>query len=98
VKVGWTPTARVCALECAAFIAHDDADAALRWLSGLADAVDRLADFPNIGRVVAEPGLENQREIFYGSYRVRYRTVTSVTVVSVQHTSRQVTSLDVSDP
>ena len=59
--------------------------------------VDRLADFPNIGRAVDEPGLENQREILYGSYRVRYRVAASVTVVGVQHTSRQVTTFDVSD-
>ena len=35
-------------------IAADDPDAALRWADGLFDAVDRLADFLERGRLAAE--------------------------------------------
>jgi toxin ParE1/3/4 len=96
MNVGWTPVARVQVIECAAHIAADDRSAAARWLHGLIQAVDRLADFPHIGHAVAAPSPE-RREILYGNYTIRYRVDESVTVVSVRHMSRQAKTMDPPD-
>ena len=66
MNVGWTPVARIQAIECAAHIAADDRSAAARWLHGLPQAVDRLGEFPHIGHVVAASSRE-RREMVWGA-------------------------------
>ena len=74
MKVIWAPLAIERAYEHAAYIAGDKPDAALRWLDGLFHATDRLERFPRSGRMVAEIGLPDYREIVYGrAYRIIYR-------------------------
>jgi plasmid stabilization system protein ParE len=71
--------------EATAYIARDKPEAALRWLEGLFDSTDALADFPQSGRIVPEIGLPEYREIVYRkSHRVVYNldksTVSILTV------------------
>ena len=72
----------------AVYIARDDPDAADRWTAELFDAVERLADFPESGRMVPELGARDVRELIFGAYRVFYRLRSAVEVLSVRHGSR----------
>lgn len=51
-KLKWSPSAKLDLTDIAAFIAEDDLSAAQRFVEGLFQAVERLADFPQSGRVV----------------------------------------------
>lgn len=74
MKIVWSPLAIERAYEAAAYIAGDRPHAALRWLDGLFEVVDRLEMFPESGRVVPEIGLPEFRELVYRrAYRVIYR-------------------------
>jgi toxin ParE1/3/4 len=59
--------------EAVAYIARDKPEAALKWLEGLFDSTDNLADFPQSGRIVPEIGSPEYREIVYRkSHRIVY--------------------------
>jgi len=51
VRLAWTDRALLRVEETARYIAADDPAAAVRWASELFDAVERLADFPESGRL-----------------------------------------------
>jgi plasmid stabilization system protein ParE len=63
LKVVWTFFAVERTNEAAAYIARDKPEAARSWLEGVFEAVDRLEQFPESGRVVPEIGLPEYREI-----------------------------------
>ena len=53
------------------------------------DSVDRLAHFPQSGRVVPEMDHDNTREIIVGNYRVIYDTSgEAIHILSVLHGAR----------
>ncbi len=90
MKVAWSPLAIERAVEQAAFIALDKPEAAQRWLSGLFEAAKRLADLPRLGRVVAEIGVEEIREIDFRGTRIVYRLEAKrVAILTVRHGRRQ---------
>ena len=89
MKVVWSPLAVERAYEEARFIAEDKPDAALRWLDGLFQSTDRLARFPELGRVLAEIDLPEYREITYRSHRVIYRVEKNAVSILTVRRSRQ---------
>jgi len=73
LRLVWSPLAIERAYEAAKYIARDKSEAARSWLEGVFDAVDRLEEFPQSGRMVSEIGLPEYREIVYRkSYRIVY--------------------------
>jgi plasmid stabilization system protein ParE len=75
--------------QIAEFIARDSPDIASLFVSRLIDATDRLADFPQSGRVIPEIGLPDCREIVYGAYRIMFRIEgESVWITGVVHGAR----------
>jgi len=70
VKVEWSPLALDRVSDIARFIARDNPAAAERWINELFDAVERLAEFPERGRIVPEVGVQRIRELIFGAYRV----------------------------
>lgn len=91
MKLIWSPLAIERAYEEAHFIAADKPDAALRWLEGLFEAVDRLERFPDSGRIVPEIGLPEYRELVYRkSHRIVYRRDGNVVaILTVRGFARQ---------
>ena len=78
-------------MEAKAYIASDNPRAADKWASGLVSAVSRLKRHPKLGRVVAEIGLEEYRQIVYGNYRLVYRiSGGTIFILTVRHFSRLV--------
>ena len=69
----WSPTAQVDLRELLSYISEFDSQAAARFGKGLFDAVERLFDFPESGRVVPEFRDPMIREIIYKPCRIVYR-------------------------
>ena len=90
MQVVWTDPALERVEEIAVYIALDNPDAADRWTTELFDAVERLADFPDSGRIVPELGARHVRELIFGAYRVFYRVGSIVEVLSVRHGSQMI--------
>ncbi|MFA7236235.1 MAG: type II toxin-antitoxin system RelE/ParE family toxin [Phycisphaeraceae bacterium] len=57
----------------AAFIARDSAERAALFAQRIILAADRLAVFPNAGRIIPEISQPTAREILLGDYRIMYR-------------------------
>ena len=72
-KLIWSPSARLDLKDIAAFIAEDSPSAAERFGRSLLQAVERLADFPESGRIVPEFGDPNIREVIRKPCRIVYR-------------------------
>jgi plasmid stabilization system protein ParE len=56
-KLIWSPTAKFDLRDMAAFIAEDSASAAERFVGSLFQAVERLGDFPESGRIAKDMGV-----------------------------------------
>jgi len=96
VRTDWTDLALERVDEIALHIAEDDREATIRWTVELFEAVDRLSDFPESGRMVPELEERAVRELVYGAYRVFYRVGDAVTVLSVRHGSQLIRDEEVS--
>jgi plasmid stabilization system protein ParE len=60
------------------------------FTSELSAALDRLALFPRMGRMVPEYGRDDVREVFVMRYRVMHQVVDdSVEILMIQHGSRR---------
>ncbi len=95
MKIVWAPIALDQAEEIADFIADDNPYAAEKWLSGLFEAAERLADYPESGRAVPEIRRPEIREIVYGEYRIMYRVRTAtVALLTVRHGRRLLSEND----
>jgi toxin ParE1/3/4 len=95
VKVEWwSPLALDRVADIARYIAKDNPGAAERWVNELFDSVERLADFPESGRIVPEVGVRRIRELIFGAYRVIYSVRGKVEVLTVRRGSQL---LDVSE-
>jgi len=88
MQVVWTDPALERVDEIANYIARDDPAAAVQWTLELFDVVERLAEFPESGRVVPELGARAVRELIFGGYRVFYRVSSAVEVLSIRHGSQ----------
>jgi plasmid stabilization system protein ParE len=90
MSIVWSPLAIERLTEAAAFIARDDRAAAERWALQVFERVERLAAFPESGRIVPELGRQDIRELIYGAYRIIYRcSADSILILTVRHGRRR---------
>ena len=88
-EVRWTPQAADDLEAITNFIAADSPQYARLFAMDALVAVERLADFPDSGRVVPELKDPANREILFGSYRIVYRVKGDlVEVLTVYHGAR----------
>ena len=73
MNIIWSPLAIEQARDIASYIALDKPAAAQKWIEEIFTAVERLAEFPQSGRRVAEIQRGDTREIVQGNYRVIYK-------------------------
>jgi plasmid stabilization system protein ParE len=89
MKLNWSVPALTDLENIKAFIAADSEYYALKFVENAFSAVERLAVFPNSGRVVPEIADDSIREIIYGSYRIIYSVAeTEIIIVTVIHSMR----------
>jgi toxin ParE1/3/4 len=88
-QVRWTPQAADDLDAIAEFITEDSPYFADLFVMDVLQAAERLADFPELGRVVPEIGDRIIRELILGNYRVIYRLGSeAVEVLTVHHGAR----------
>jgi toxin ParE1/3/4 len=88
-QVKWTPQALDDLEAICLFIARDSPQMAGIFAERAFRAMDRVTNYPRLGRVVPELGIQNVREIILGSYRLIYRIrEDEVQVVTVHHGAR----------
>ena len=70
-------------------IGKDSPYYARRYIGRIFNAVEKLQDHPQIGRLVPEAGRDDVRELIFQGYRIIYRTKPNrVQVLTVIHGSR----------
>ncbi len=90
-EVRWTPQGLEDLEAICLFIARDAPPFAAVFAQQAFDATDRLADFPESGRVVPEMNDPDFREIILGNYRLIYRLRSGdVEILTVHHGARQI--------
>jgi toxin ParE1/3/4 len=88
-QVRWTPQAADDLEAIAQFIAKDSPDFASLSVADVLEAVERIAEFPESGRMVPEIGERTIPEIILGSYRINHRYRAGVVeVLTVYHGAR----------
>ena len=88
MRIVWSPLALERVEDIAQYIAEDKPGAAVEWVDGIFDTVERLADFPEIGRVVPEVGGRRIREVIFGAYRIIYSVRDQVDILTVRRSSQ----------
>jgi plasmid stabilization system protein ParE len=73
MEVIWTRQAIQMVNEFVDYIARDNYLTAEKWALELMSKTDKLADHPELGRIVPEYKEETLREIIVGNYRLPYR-------------------------
>lgn len=89
MKLIWSPLAIEQVRDIAAYIALDKSSVAVQWVEKIFNSVERLSDFPDSGRVVAEIKRHEIREIVQGNYRVIYKVKPAEILILVVKSYRQ---------
>jgi len=85
----WAPAALADVEAIAQYIARDSADNAALFVARLMEATDRLARFPESGRIIPEIGSAACREVMVAPYRIMYRLETDqVWITGIVHGAR----------
>ena len=88
-EIRWTAQAADDLDSIALFIAKDSAHYASLFVMDVLDAVQKLKDFPQSGRMVPEAEDPVIREVILGNYRIVYRTNQElVEILTVYHGAR----------
>jgi plasmid stabilization system protein ParE len=88
-EVRWTPQAADDLEAITDFIAQDSPHYASLFAMDMIAATERVATFPNSGRIVPEVGDPAIREILLGNYRIVYRAKGQVVeILTVYHAAR----------
>ncbi|HAG12039.1 MAG TPA: plasmid stabilization protein [Desulfotomaculum sp.] len=82
-KLIWSPMAKFDLKDIAAFIAEDSVSAAERFVRSLLQTVERLADFPESGRIVSEFGDPAILEVIRKPCRIVYRVDSRKRIVEI---------------
>jgi len=87
-EVRWTPQAADDLQAIYDFIARDSPHYARVTIEGVLAAIDRLEQFPLMGRHVPERSREDLRELIKPPYRIVYRVSEVVKILTIFRASR----------
>ncbi|MCC5854020.1 MAG: type II toxin-antitoxin system RelE/ParE family toxin [Alkalimonas sp.] len=97
MRIVWSPLALERVEDIAQYIAQDKPSAAVEWVEGVFDTVERLADFPESGRVVPEVGGRRIREVIFGTYRIIYSVSDQIDILTVRRSSQLLRMFELGD-
>ncbi|VAW47056.1 hypothetical protein MNBD_GAMMA03-1223 [hydrothermal vent metagenome] len=90
MKLTWSPLAISRVSEIVEYIAKDSPLAAEKWANNIFDLVERLSEFPEIGRTVPEIKNKMFRELISGNYRIIYKYENAQTLILTVRHGKQV--------
>ncbi len=95
MKIEWSARARTDLQDLKNYIGQDSPYYARRFIARIIACVERLADFPDIGRGVPEAKESNDvRELVFQGYRIMYlRQSNYIYIVTVIHGSRDLSRM-----
>ncbi|MDA3835167.1 MAG: type II toxin-antitoxin system RelE/ParE family toxin [Spirochaetales bacterium] len=95
--IEWSQRARSDIRDLKAYIAKDSPYYAQRFIERVIASVEKLEEFPKIGRPVPEAeGHDDVRELIYQGYRIIYRTLSErIFIVTILHGSRDLAGNEV---
>ena len=94
MKIKWTDPAIKSLRNLHGYIAKDSEIYASSFVQRIILAVEKLTNFPRIGRVVPEADDETIRELLYQNYRIIYRIKSElIEILTVIHGRRDLGSL-----
>jgi toxin ParE1/3/4 len=94
MKILWTDPAIEDLRNLHGYIAKDSEIYASNFVQNIILSVDKLLNFPRLGRMVPEADNENIREIFHQHYRIIYRCKDNlIEILTVIHGRRDLASL-----
>ncbi len=88
MRIVWSPLALERVEDIARYIAEDKPEVAIKWVEDLFTATERLADFPESGRMVPEAGARRIREVVFGAYRVIYSVKEQIDILTVRRSNQ----------
>jgi toxin ParE1/3/4 len=89
VKLTWSPRSVGDLAEICEYIGRDSAHYSRLFAQRVITAVESLAQFPDLGRIVPEYQRPDLRELIFQNYRIVYRVRTdSVEIAAVVHGAR----------
>ncbi len=91
MKIFFSSQAKSDLVDIVEFIAEDNLPAAKKWVVSVKSYINRLENFPQLGRVVPEFSDESIREIIKGKYRIVYKIdeKNKVIIILTIHHSKQ---------
>jgi toxin ParE1/3/4 len=90
MKIEWTESAISDLEHIRNFIGKDSEYYASRFIGKIIKAVERLVDYPKIGRRVPEAEGENVRELIFQNYRIMYFLKNGhILILAIIHGARQ---------
>ena len=93
MKILWTDPAIEDLRNLHGYIAKDSEEYANSFVERIILSVDKLANFPRIGRMVPEADQETIRELLYHNYRIIYRINNDlIEILTVVHGRRDLGS------
>lgn len=95
--IEWSQRARTDIRDLKAYISKDSPYYALRFTEKVLASVEKLEEFPKIGRPVPEAeGRDDVRELIYQGYRIIYRTLPErIVIVTIIHGSRNLADKEI---
>lgn len=89
MKLQWTEPALSDLESIRDYIKWDSEYYANLFVERIIDAVERLINFPELGRRVPEAEKENIRELLFHNYRIIYRVETEcILILTIVHSAR----------
>ncbi len=89
VRIEWTERSLEDLNELHDYIARDSRNYANLFVKKIYESIQKLKDFPNIGKIVPEVNNPSVREIIFQNYRIVYRNMDNyVEIITVIHGSR----------
>ena len=97
-QVRWTPQAVDDLEAICLFIARDAPSVAAFFAQRAFDITDRLANFPESGRIVPEMNNPSFREVILGKYRLIYRIRSGdVQILTVHHGAHELNAKELDE-
>ena len=89
VRIEWTDRSLEDLKNIYDYIARDSKSFASLFSKKLYETVQKLKEFPNMGRIVPEVNIPSVREIIFQNYRIIYKIKTDyIEIITVFHGSR----------